>query len=104
MPRADHRPGRRDRGWCGALPFATIDGMHLDGRTLFIVATLATGLLSIFGVVLWSNGRSYPGCRRWIVGHLMLAASLLLLSLRAQAEMQLGLMPRGIERALERSV
>jgi signal transduction histidine kinase len=56
--------------------------MLLDGRTLLVVAALTAGLLSTFGVVLWTTGRSYPGCRRWVVAHLVLGLSLFLVAMR----------------------
>jgi len=56
--------------------------MILDGRTLAIVAMMASFLLSLLGVMVWRTHRTYPGFAHWTFGNLAFCCAMLLFGLR----------------------
>ncbi len=60
--------------------------MHLDNRTLAIVALFTALFLGILGLLISKTRRTYPGFGRWTAGNLAMAVYLLLFGFR-------GLMP-----------
>ncbi len=59
--------------------------MHLDTRTLVVVATFVAMVPSLISVSVWYTRPTYPGFGRWTLGALLCALSLVFLSLRGVA-------------------
>jgi hypothetical protein len=59
--------------------------MHLDTRTLVVVATFVALAPAAIGVLVWHSRPTYPGFGRWTLGNIFAVISLFLLSLRGVA-------------------
>jgi hypothetical protein len=59
--------------------------MHLDTRTLVVVATFVALAPAGIGVLVWRTRPTYPGVGRWTLGNILVTIALFLISLRGVA-------------------
>jgi hypothetical protein len=59
--------------------------MHLDIRTLVVVAVSVALVTSVIGALVWNTRHTYPGFGRWTLGNFLATLALVLLSLRGIA-------------------
>src|SRR5258706_16485616 len=59
--------------------------MHLDTRTLVVVAIFVALIPGVIGTLIWYTRQTCPGLGSWALGNLVLTLSLVLLSLRGIA-------------------